>query len=171
MRGIVAGKISEGDMWKVCMALIAVLFAALTSYGALATTLRVRRVMPVMAMHAGKARRFLMQRPPIDVVLYAKRSGRKLPCVKRPSHSAADTFAVGMITPSRAIPVFTVAEPALAHRSPSTRPTAGRDRTRADSLGDREPALLLFHLDLLRDPDGVLCVGLVPTSFHSALTI
>ena len=116
--------------------------------------------MPVMAMHAGKARRFLMQRPPIDVVLYAKRSGRKLPCVKRPSHSATDTFAVGMITPSRAIPVFTVAEPALAHRSPSTRPTAGRDRTRADSLGDREPALLLFHLDLLRDPDGVLCVGL-----------
>ena len=59
--------------------------------------------MPVMAMHAGKARRFLMQRPPIDVVLYAKRSGRKLPCVKRPSHSAADTFAVGMITPSRAM--------------------------------------------------------------------
>ena len=62
--------------------------------------------MPVMEMHAGKARRFLMQRPPIDVVLYAKRSGRKLPCVKRPSHSAADTFAVGMITPSRAIPVL-----------------------------------------------------------------
>src|SRR6185369_710861 len=76
------------------------------------------------------------------------------------SHFAADTFAVGMITPSRAIPIFTVAEPVLAHRSPSTRPTAGRDGTRADSLGDREPALLLFHLDLLRDPDGVLCVGL-----------
>jgi hypothetical protein len=40
MRGIVAGEISEGDMWKVCMALIAVLFAALTSYGALANNLK-----------------------------------------------------------------------------------------------------------------------------------
>ena len=31
---------------------------------------------------------------------------------------------------------------------------------RVDSLRGREPALLLFHLDLLRDADGVLCVGL-----------
>ena len=40
LRPIVAGKISVCDMWKVCMALIAVLFAALTSYGALANNLK-----------------------------------------------------------------------------------------------------------------------------------
>src|ERR1041385_5958560 len=48
----------------------------------------------------------------------------------------------------------------VAQRSPSSRPIAGRDRTWGDSLRDREPTLLLFHLDLLRDPGGVLCVGL-----------
>ena len=50
--------------------------------------------------------------------------------------------------------------PAISLARHSTRPIAGRDRTWADSLRDREPALLLLHLDLLRDADGVLCVGL-----------
>src|SRR6476660_10121983 len=50
--------------------------------------------------------------------------------------------------------------PAISLARHSTRPKAGRDRARTDSLGGREPALLLFHLDLLRDAGGVLCVGL-----------
>ena len=59
----------------------------------------------------------------------------------------------------------------VAHRSPSTRPIAGRDRTWADSLRDREPALLLLHLDLLRDAGGVLCVGLGHGAVIHALAI
>src|SRR5579883_1946915 len=75
----------------------------------------------------------------------------------RPSQTKARLSAVGTSLPRKAAAFSRLSGSfgvCLASKS------KGRDTTRDSSLRNREPALLLFHLDLLCDAYGVLCVGL-----------